>query len=117
MTTVWSRWLLGAWAAATAVWLVVATLMLVQTWPEPTLQSAERAPFGQPGTPAWIDGAMRGRVGAATNLPRPIATALLIVLLPPAILLVLVLGGMRLVGLPLPSLRQLARTRSSRAKS
>jgi hypothetical protein len=116
MTTVWSRWLLGAWAVATAVWLVVATLMLVQTRPEPTLQSAERAPFGQPGTPSWIGGAMRGRVGAATNV-RPIATAVLIALLPPAILLLLVLGGMRLAGLPLPSLRQVARKRSSRAKS
>jgi hypothetical protein len=117
MTTVWSRWLLGAWAVATAVWLVVATLMLVQTWPEPTLQSADRAPFGQTGTPSRIDGAMRGRVGAATNVPRPIATALLIALLPPAILLMLVLGGMRLASLPLPSLRQVARKRSARAKS
>lgn len=110
MTTVWSRWLLGAWAVATAVWLMVATLMLVQTWPEPSLRSAE-------GTPSRFDRAMRGQVGAATSVQRHIATSLLVALLPPGILLMLVLGGMRFAGRPLPSLRQAAREKSSRAKS
>ena len=34
MNIAWSRWLFGAWAVLAAVWLVVATLMLVQTRPE-----------------------------------------------------------------------------------
>ena len=117
MTTVWSRWLLGAWAVATAVWLMVATLMLVQTWPEPSLRSAEGAPFGQMGTPSRFDRAMRGQVGTATSVQQHIATIVLVALLPPGILLMFVLGGMRFAGLPLPSLRQAAQEKSSRAKS
>ena len=37
----WSRWLFGAWAVLTTLWVVVAMLMLIQTWPEPTFR-AER---------------------------------------------------------------------------
>jgi hypothetical protein len=117
MTTVWSRWLLGAWAVATAVWLMVATLMLVQMWPEPSLRSAEEAPLGQMGAPSRFDRAMRGQVGTATSVQQHIATILLVALLPPGILLMLVFGGMRFAGLPLPSLRRAAQEKSSRAKS
>jgi hypothetical protein len=117
MTTVWSRWLLGAWAVATVVWLMVATLMLVQTWPEPSFRSAMGSTLGQMTTSSRLDAALRGQVGAATTIQERIATILLITLSPPVILLMLVLGGMRFAGLPLPSLRRAARNRSSRAES
>jgi hypothetical protein len=117
MITVWSRWLLGAWAVATAVWLVVATLMLVQTWPEPSLRSADGTSFEQMTTPSQIDRAMRGQLGAATSVQQHLAFFVLVTLAPPAILLMFVLGGIRLAGLPLPSLRQAARKRAARPKS
>ena len=118
MTTVWSRWLLRAWAVATAIWLMVATLMLVQTRPEPSLRSAEGAPLGQMGAPSGFDRAMQGKVaGGVMNVQWSIAAILLIALLPPGLLLLLVLGGMRLAGLPLPPLRQAAPAKSPRAKS
>jgi hypothetical protein len=117
MVTVWSRWLLGAWAAATAVWLVVATLMLVQTWPEPSLRSANDTSFEQMETPSQIGRAMRGQLGGATSVQKHLAIFMLATLAPPAILLMFVLAGIRLAGLPLPSLRQAARKRSVRPKS
>jgi hypothetical protein len=117
MLTVWSRWLLGAWAVATAVWLVVATLMLVQTWPEPSLRSADGASFEQMATPSQIGRAMRGQLGAATSVQQHVAIIVLVTLVPPAFLLMVVLGGIRLAGLPLPSLRQAVRKKSARAPS
>jgi hypothetical protein len=117
MVTVWSRWLLGAWAAATAIWLVVATLMLVQTWPEPSLRSANDTSFEQMETPSQIGRAMRGQLGGATSVQKHLAIFMLATLAPPAILLMFVLAGIRLAGLPLPSLRQAARKRSARPKS
>jgi len=119
MTTVWSRWLLGAWAVATAIWLMVATLMLVQTRPEPSFRSTEGAPLGQMGAASGFDRAVQGQVGVGgvMGVQQPIATILLIALLPPGILLLLVLGGIRLAGLPLLPLRQAARLKSSRPKS
>ena len=113
MVTVWSRWLLGAWAVATAVWLVVATLMLVQTWPEPSLRSATDTSFEQMATPSQIGRAMRGQLGAATSVQQHLAIFVLAALAPPAILLMFVLGGLKLAGLPLSSLRRAARKRSA----
>ena len=42
----WSRWVFGAWAVVTAAWLVMATLMLVQTWPETSVERDGVAQFG-----------------------------------------------------------------------
>jgi len=117
MITVWPRWLLGAWAIATAVWLVVATLMLVQTWPEPSLRGADATSLEQMAAPSQIGRAMRGQLGTATSVQQRFAFFVLVTLAPPAILLMFVLGGIRLAGLPLPSLRQAARQRSAPPKS
>jgi len=115
MTTVWSRWLLGAWAVATAVWVMAATLMLVQTVPGPAPRGAEGALVGDGGPASGLGQAMRGQAGGgiASSGRQRVGMVLLILLLPPGLLLVLVLGGMRLAGLPLPSLRQAARGKPS----
>src|SRR6476620_3482620 len=43
----WSRWVFGVWAVVTAAWLVVATLMLVQTWPETSVERDGVSQFGE----------------------------------------------------------------------
>ena len=61
-------------------------------------QNPPSAALALKGTPSRFDRAMRGQVGAATSVQQHIATSLLVALLPPGILLMLVLGGMRFGG-------------------
>jgi hypothetical protein len=104
MTTVWSRWLLGAWAVATAVWLLVATLLLVETWPAPLRVGPDTALMGKLEAPSLLERAVQGRTGAgvAPGVWGHVKNVLLLAILPPAILLAFVLASMRLAGLPLP---------------
>ena len=101
MNIAWSRWLFGAWAALAAVWLVVATLMLVQTRPEP-----RGAPFGVTETQdeSAFGQMMKGQVSIRAR--QHIRNFLLFAILPPGFLLLLVLAGLRIAGLPFPSLRR-----------
>jgi hypothetical protein len=101
MNMAWSRWLFGAWAVLAAVWLVVATLMLVQTRPEP-----RGAPFGVTETQdeSAFGQIMKGQVSLRAR--QHIRNFLLFAILPPGFLLLLVLAGLRIAGLPFPSLRR-----------
>jgi len=116
MTTLWSRWLLGGWAIATAVWVMLATLMLVQTLPTPAPRTAEGALVGDSGPAAPLDQAMRGGAGGRIAGKQHLGTVVLIVLLPPAVLLLLVLGAIKLAGHPFRSPPPAARARPPSAK-
>ena len=101
MNIAWSRWLFGAWAVLAAVWLVVATLMLVQTRPE-----HRGPPFGVTETQdeSAVAQMMKGQVSIRAR--QHIRNFLLFAILPPGFLLLLVLAGLRIAGLPFPSLRR-----------
>jgi hypothetical protein len=96
----WSRWVFGVWAIATAVWLIVATLMLVQVWPET---------LGRP-----LEGQTHIRaipiVGEHATKFVPFAA------IPPAFLFVLCCAGLWIAGLPFPYSRQERKTRSRGSK-
>jgi hypothetical protein len=99
MDITWSRWLFGAWAVVTALWLLVATLMLVQTWPEISVARDSGVLFGG-SKHEFVLGGIRVALG------ENISTLLLFVLIPPGFLLAILWLGLRIVGLPFPSFRQ-----------
>jgi hypothetical protein len=103
MDIVWSRWLVAAWAVIAAVWLAVATLMLVQTWPDPSVGGDQGALFGNAG-----DEALKGQanVAAASAVGEHIRSFLLFAIIPPGFLLALVWAALWVVGMPFPSLRR-----------
>ena len=110
MHSAWSRWLFGAWAAATVLWLVVASLILVQTWPKPAFETNRGTLIG-----STTEGSQPGAVMTAQARPRAspavrehILKFLAFAVLPPGLLLAFVLAGFKIAGLPFPSLRRRA---------
>ena len=110
MNTAWSRWLVGAWAVVAVVWLVVATLLLVQTMPEPAFEASRGTVIAETTEGSAPSAVMRGQAGAraAPAVREQIKRFLVFAVLPPAFLFALVLLGLRIAGLPLPSLRRAA---------
>ena len=110
MNSAWSRWLFGAWAVVAAVWLAVATLLLVQTMPEPAFEASRGTVIANTADGSAPSAVMRGQAGvrAAPAVRELIKRFLLYAVLPPAFLFALVLLGLRIAGLPLPSLRRAA---------
>ena len=108
MNSAWSRWLFGAWAVVAVVWLVVATLLLVQTMPEPAFEASRGTVIANTPDGSAPGAVMRGQAGvrAAPAVREQIKRFLLYAVLPPAFLFALVLLGLRIAGLPLPSLRR-----------
>jgi hypothetical protein len=108
MDIAWSRWLVAAWAVIAAVWLAMATLLLVQTWPEPSVGGDQGALFENAGDEALSGRAMKGQanVPAAPAVREHIRSFLLFAIIPPAFLLALVWAALWVVGLPFPSLRR-----------
>jgi hypothetical protein len=105
--TAWSRWLVGAWAVLAITWLLVATVMLVQTWPDARSGGDSAVLFGNPTHEFVFDRAMKGQatVRAAPAVREHIKQFLLFTIVPPAFLLVLVCVALRIAGLPFPSFR------------
>lgn len=103
MDMAWTRWLVAAWAVIAAVWLAMATLMLVQTWPEPSVSGDPGALFGNAG-----DEALKGQVDVAAGpaIREHIRNFLLFAIIPPGFLLALVWAALWVVGMPFPSLRR-----------
>ena len=108
MHSAWSRWLFGAWAAATVLWLVVASLMLVQTWPKPAVETNRGTLIGSTteGSPPGAVMTAQARPRAAPAVREHILKFLAFAVLPPGLLLAFVLAGFKIAGLPLPSLRR-----------
>jgi hypothetical protein len=97
--TGWSRWVFGVWAVATAVWLFVATLMLVH-WPETVGRPFEGQTF----------------VRAIPVVGDHATKFLLFALIPPAFLFVICCAGLWIAGLPFPYSRQERAARSRGSK-
>jgi hypothetical protein len=108
MNSAWSRWLFGAWAVVAVVWVVVATLLLVQTMPEPAFEASRGTVIANTTDGSAPGAVMRGQASAraAPAVREQIKRFLLYAVLPPAFLFALVLLGLRIAGLPLPSLRR-----------
>ena len=108
MNMAWSRWVLGAWAVVAAAWLVVATLLLVQTWPEPSFTSEQGGLLGYTEDESMSGRPMKGQAGvrASPGVREHIRYFLLFAVVPPGFLLVLVCAGLWIAGLPFPSLRR-----------
>ena len=103
----WSRWLFGAWAVVAALWLLVAMLLLIQTWPEPSTRVEHGDLVGNRSDETMSGKAVRGNAGGAPSAAGDhIKKFLLFALLPPGFLLVLVLVALRIGGLPFPWLRR-----------
>jgi hypothetical protein len=104
----WSRWVFGVWAVVTAVWLVVATLMLVQTWPETSVGRDGVALFGDATDDLVFGRPSEGRthVRATPVTGGRLARFLLLAAIPPAFLFVLCCVGLWIAGLPFPYSRQ-----------
>ena len=103
----WSRWLFGAWAVLTTLWVVVAMLMLIQTWPEPTFRVERGDVIGNLEDESLSGGAMRGNAGGApSEAADHIKKFLLLALLPPGFLLAIVLIALWIGGLPFPYSRR-----------
>lgn len=107
MDIAWSRWLFGAWAILAAVWLIGATLMLVQTWPEP-VRSDRGALFGNAADESISARVIKGQadVRAAPAVREHIKKFLLFAVIPPGFLLALVWAALWIAGLPFPSFRR-----------
>jgi hypothetical protein len=103
MAMAWSRWLLVVWAVATAVWLAMATLMLVHTWPEP-VGTDPRALFGNAGDEGIAGRAVKA--GARVHAKQHIESFLLLAVLPPLFLLLLIGAALRILGLPFRPIRR-----------
>jgi hypothetical protein len=93
-----SRWMLGAWVAVTALWLLAATLMLVQIWPEISVARDGGMLFGS-SKHKFVLGDIRVALG------ENISKVLLFLLAPPGFLLAILWLGLRIVGLPFPNFR------------
>ncbi len=103
----WSRWLFGAWAVLTTLWVVVAMLMLIQTWPEPSLRVERGDVIGNLEDESLSGGAMRASTGGApSEAADHIKKFLLLALLPPGFLLAIVLIALWIGGLPFPYSRR-----------
>ena len=103
----WSRWLLGAWAAIATLWVLVAMLMLVQTWPDPSFRVERGNVIGNLEDESLSTRAMRGNAGGATSdAAGHVKKFLLLALLPPGFLLLLVLMALWIGGLPFPYSRR-----------
>jgi predicted PurR-regulated permease PerM len=108
MSTTWSRWLFGVWAVVAAVWLVVATILLVQTWPDALSDRAGM--LGDAG-----DESLFAQAGAGTGsaVAQHMRRFLLVAIVPPGFLLVIVCIGLWIAGLPFPSFRRGSRDKGS----
>jgi hypothetical protein len=108
MNASWSRWLFGAWAAIAALWVLLAALMLIQTWPEQSVRFERGDVIGNRSDEAISDLAVRGNAGGASSAAAMdhVKKFLLFALLPPAFLLVLVMVALWVGGLPFPWLRR-----------
>jgi hypothetical protein len=95
----WSRWVFGVWAIATAVWLFVATLMLVH-WPETVARPFEGQTY----------------VRAIPVVGEHATKFLLFAAIPPAFRFVLCCAGLWIAGLPFPYSRQDRAVRSRGSK-
>jgi hypothetical protein len=103
----WSRWLFGAWAVLATLWVLMAMLMLIQTWPEPSFRIERGDVIGNLEDESLSGGAMRGSTGGATSVAADhVRKFLLLALVPPGFLLVLVLAALWIGGLPLPYSRR-----------
>ena len=112
----WSRWVFGVWAVVTAVWLVVATLMLVQTWPGAPVGRERVALFGD-ATQGFVFGRQFERqphVRAAPVVGEHLTKFLLFAAIPPAFLFALCCAGLWIAGLPFPYSQQERKTRGRR---
>ena len=107
METVWSRWLLGAWAVLTVAWLLLAALMLVHTWPDPSLDDRQML-WGDAG-----EGPLRAGTAASGAAKEHFTRYLVFALLPPVFLLGLICIGLWIAGLPFPTLRPARRSKVS----
>ena len=104
----WSRWVFGVWAVVTAAWLVMATLMLVQTWPETSVERDGVAQFGDATDDLVFGRPFEGltHVRASPVTGGRLARFLLLAAIPPAFLFVLCCVGLWIAGLPFPYSRQ-----------
>ena len=111
----WSRWVFGMWAVVTAIWLVVATLMLVQTWPAPV--GRERVALFGDATQDFVFGRQfegQTHVRAAPVVGEHLTKFLLFAAIPPAFLFALCCAGLWIAGLPFPYSQQERETRRRR---
>ena len=103
----WSRWLFGAWAVVATLWVLVAMLMLIQTWPEPSFRVEPGDVIQNRSDEALSDQVVRGNAGGATpEAADHVKKFLLLALLPPGFLLLLVLAALWIGGLPFPYSRR-----------
>ncbi|HEU4379177.1 MAG TPA: hypothetical protein VFR73_11440 [Hyphomicrobiaceae bacterium] len=103
----WSRWLFGAWAVVATLWVLVAMLMLVQTWPDPSFRIERGDVIGNLEDESLSGQAMRGNAGGPpSGAADHVKKFLLLALLPPGFLLLLVLIALWIGGLPLPYSRR-----------
>jgi len=108
MNMTWSRWVFGAWAVVAAVWLVVATLLLVQTWPQPSVTSGQGGLLGYTEDESMAGRPIKGQAGvrASPGVRERIRYFLLFAVVPPGFLLALVCAGLWIARLPFPSWRR-----------
>jgi hypothetical protein len=107
MNASWSRWLFGAWAAIAALWILLAALMLIQTWPEQSVRIERGDVIGNRADEAMSDLAVRGNAADASSAAMDhVKKFLLFALLPPAFLLALVMVALWVGGLPFPWIRR-----------
>jgi hypothetical protein len=104
MHATWPRWLLGAWAVLTTAWLVAASLMLVQAWPEPSVGGDHEQFFRSTADDATISALVDAQRASAER--EHITRFLLLAIAPPAFLFALVWTMLRVAGLPFPSIRR-----------
>lgn len=103
----WSRWLFGAWALIATLWVLVAMLMLIQTWPEPSFRVEREDLIQNRSDEVMSEQVMRGNAGGpAPEAADHIKKFLLLALLPPGFLLMLVLIALWIGGLPFPYSRR-----------
>jgi hypothetical protein len=103
----WSRWLFGAWALVATLWVLMAMLLLIQTWPEPTFRVEQSNAIENLEDESLSGGAMRGSTaGAPLEAADHIKKFLLLALLPPGFLLAIVLIALWIGGLPFPYSRR-----------
>jgi hypothetical protein len=107
MNASWSRWLFGAWAAIAALWILLAALMLIQTWPEQSVRIERGDAISNRSDEAMSDFAVRGNAGGTSSAAMDhVKKFLLFALLPPVFLLVLVMLALWVGGLPFPWIRR-----------
>jgi hypothetical protein len=103
----WSRWLFGAWAVIATLWVLVAMLLLIQTWPEPTFRIERGDVMQNRSDEPMSDQVVRGNAGGPTSEAADhVKKFLLLALLPPGFLLGLVLVALWIGGLPFPYSRR-----------